>query len=305
MPIILASLIFAAEAGGGVVEPPAEAITFVLRDNQQIIGIPLDEKIPIRTAFGDLVVPFAEVREIRIGVRLPSEAEATVRAWVEALRAKEDLDAVRAQVPAILAIGRGAARILRGAGGGLEGDAEAIWQQVIDRLAPEPETYVDEDDEIIATRFAMRGDIQLPRFRVQGILGVVEIPRDDLVRVRIEEMVFRKTFKIGAQFLEQTNSAFDSKVQIRRGQRIEMEASGTITLDGNTCGPAGLSNSRWNNDNMGALMWRIGPSQPWKALGTEFKGKAELSGTIQFTIHAFEHQGVTGTFKVVFTTRKD
>ncbi|MBN1420961.1 MAG: hypothetical protein JXP34_19475 [Planctomycetes bacterium] len=300
MPIVLAFLALSAEAG-----ETAEAIAFLLRDNQQIIGVPLDEKIPIRTAFGDLVVPFADVREIRMGARLPSEAQETIHAWLESLRAGENLDEAREQAAAILAIGRGAARILRGAGAGLEGDAEAILQQVLDQLAPEPETYVGEDDEIVATRFTMRGEIQLARFRVSGILGQVEIPRDDLVRVKIEETVFRKTIKIGPQFLEQTNSFLDSKIQVRRGQRIEMEASGTITLDGNTCGPTGLSNSRWNSDNMGALMWRIGPSQPWKAIGTGFNGKTDMSGTIQFTIHAFEHQGVTGTFKVVFTTRKD
>ncbi|HKX30346.1 MAG TPA: hypothetical protein VJ302_21830 [Blastocatellia bacterium] len=97
-----------------------------------------------------------------------------------------------------------------------------------------------------------------------------------------------------------------SQVQVSRGQRVRVDAGGTIYLDGRTpTGPDGLSGRRdpeapLPNENDGALIAAIGqdPNSPSILIGRSNEFTADRDGVLYFTVNHWETQGARGAFNV-------
>ncbi|MEM7235419.1 MAG: hypothetical protein AAF517_24820, partial [Planctomycetota bacterium] len=164
-----------------------------------------------------------------------------------------------------------------------------------------PDSYLKSQDEIVAKRFTIRGDIVNTGIKLSCFTGTLTIPRDDIVRVAYKELEMKEVFKVTPQHRDQ-GGFLVAKSKLRKNQKFTLEPEGTMTYNGQSFGPAGISNHTWNGRSVGALQWRIG-SGPWKILASKFEGKAESSGPLQFGVHLFNSNS-TGEFKITFRSRK-
>ncbi len=99
---------------------------------------------------------------------------------------------------------------------------------------------------------------------------------------------------------------FKSQIQVARGDRVRVEASGTILLEGRTStGPDGLQGRRdpdspLPQQNDGALVAAIGRDQnnPSILIGRSREFTADRDGTLYFTINHWETRDARGAFRV-------
>ena len=99
---------------------------------------------------------------------------------------------------------------------------------------------------------------------------------------------------------------FRSEIQVERGQRVRVEASGTIYLDGRiSTGPDGLKGKRDHEapmpqENDGALIAAIGQdvNSPSIFIGRSREFRADTDGTLYFTVNHGEPRGASGAFHV-------
>lgn len=97
-----------------------------------------------------------------------------------------------------------------------------------------------------------------------------------------------------------------SPIQVSRGQRVRVEASGTIYLQGRTqTGPDGLSGRRdpdapLPDENDGALVAAISqdPSSPPILIGRSHEFTADRDGVLYFTVNHWETRDARGAFRV-------
>jgi hypothetical protein len=96
-----------------------------------------------------------------------------------------------------------------------------------------------------------------------------------------------------------------SQIQLTRGQRVRVEASGTVTLEGRTqTGPDGLQGRRdpdspMPSQNDGALVAAIGqdPNSPAIFIGRSREFTADRDGLLYFTVNHWETRDARGAFR--------
>lgn len=104
-----------------------------------------------------------------------------------------------------------------------------------------------------------------------------------------------------------------SSVQVTRGQRIRVEATGTVTLEGRTqTSPDGLSGRRdqdapMPNENDGALIVAIGQDQnsPPILVGRSREFTADNEGPLYFTVNHWETSNARGAFRVTVSVDRN
>lgn len=95
-------------------------------------------------------------------------------------------------------------------------------------------------------------------------------------------------------------------IMLRRGSRVRVVASGTVTLDGQTqTGPDGLNGRRdpdapMPNENDGALIAIIGQEEnaPEILVGRQREFTAEQDGELYFTVNHWQTRNARGAFRV-------
>ena len=97
-----------------------------------------------------------------------------------------------------------------------------------------------------------------------------------------------------------------SQVQVRKGQRVRVESTGTVTLEGRyVVSPDGQPNSRnaslpMPNQNDGALIAVIGREEdaPTILVGRQREFVADRSGMLYFTVNHWETRNAGGAFRL-------
>ncbi len=105
---------------------------------------------------------------------------------------------------------------------------------------------------------------------------------------------------------------FRSPIQVVRGQRVRVDATGTVTLEGRTqTGPEGLQGRRdpdspLPTQNDGALIAAIGQDQnsPAILIGRSREFTADRDGTLYFTVNHWETRDARGAFRVNVSTER-
>ena len=97
-----------------------------------------------------------------------------------------------------------------------------------------------------------------------------------------------------------------SQIQVRRGQRVRVESTGSVTLEGKySVNPDGRPNSRnaslpMPNQNDGALIAVIGRDEdaPPILIGRQREFVADRDGMLYFTVNHWETRNAGGAFRV-------
>jgi hypothetical protein len=280
-----------------------EAARVDLVGGQSIVGRIVERELTVRTLYGTLTVPFDEVIKVRFGLELSRESQLRLKELVDVI-GEEGVDSEAGKKASEEIGGLGAAAIphLRALRPGVEGEElRKKLDELIDELHPGEDEYVDADDQVVSERFTMKGSILADALRVESLLGVIEVPCRDLRAITFRETEIKKVWKVGVQHLENGGAPLQTGVKVKKGQRISLVPSGSMSYEGNLFGPAGLMNWTWNGRQMGCLQWRIGDGAPWQILGDAFEDRAPAAGELEFCVH-LTGGTVAGEFAVAFKT---
>ncbi len=107
------------------------------------------------------------------------------------------------------------------------------------------------------------------------------------------------------------NDWINSNVQVVQGQKVRIEATGTVTLDGrDNSSPSGLNrrdpNAPLMDENDGALVASIGNdlTSPVLLIGRSKEFVADRSGILYFTVNHWETNNARGAYQVRVQTER-
>ncbi len=282
----------------------SELPTIRLVGGQALVGKLAESHVSVQTRYGRLKVPMTDVVRMRLRPRLSAEGEARAREILAGLVAAGESDADdEAFIAALTAIGPGAYWLLSDATRSTENDAvkDAI-ESVLTELRAIEDVYLEKDDEIATVRFTIRGQLVQEAFHVERFGSVLTLPRSDVIELAWGELEVRKVFKVTGQHSEGSNRFLDTGLEVKKGRKFTLKPSGSMTWQGQSFGPGGISNHTWNSRRMGCLQWRVGKGS-WTVLSEDFEGKADSAGVLQFCVHLTGAAG-SGEFKVEYRATK-
>lgn len=280
-------------------EGPARAD---LVGGQSIVGTVVEKELTVKTLYGTLSVPVAEIIKIRFGLQLPGQSVLRLRELVEILQKGEvDSEQGTKALDDIRVLGIAVVPSLKRIRARVENDEiEKKLDEILEEFQTDEDLYLEEDDQIVAERFTMKGRILRDTFHIESLLGSLSVPRRDLRAITFRETALQKVWKVGPGHLE-NRSSLVTGVKVKKGQRISVLPAGTMTYSGHSFGPGGISRWTWNGRRMGCLQWRIGGSGTWQLLAAAFEGRAPASGDLQFCVH-LTGSGAGGEFTITFKT---
>lgn len=290
----LAPLILLAAAGaqdpeaapGPEGEPPPHAVE--LRSGTVLVGRLEPSAWRVKTAFGELTVPVAEIRRVRFGRRSQPERLARVEEAVKDLASAspERRDHAKAS---IAQEGVFAAQSLRKAAKEHEDpEVRRIAGEMLKELDLSEDEVVPDDDQVDTARFSLMGQIELEAFKVQvKELGPLVVRRGDVQRVRSFGPDLSKKVAVGGTNVW-PNGWLDTKIKVEKGEKLKITATGTIFFPnwGQAFTPDGNQNMGMMNGMMtGTLGARIGEKGTLFRVGSNYTGVASATGTIWFVLN--------------------
>jgi len=267
-------------------EPPPHAV--VLRSGTTLIGRLEPASWKVTTAFGDLVVPVAEIRRVQFGRRSQPERLARVEEAVKNLASAnpERRDHARAS---LAQEGIFAVQSLRVAAKKHEDpEVRRIASEILKELDPSEEDVVPDDDRIDTARFSVLGQIELEAFKVNvPELGPLVVKRGDVERVHSVSPDDSKKITVAGSNVW-PNGWLDTKIKVEKGEKLKITASGTIFFPnwGQAFTPDGNQNMGMMNGMMvGTLAARVGQKGTIFRIGSNFNGTMPATGTLQFILN--------------------
>lgn len=301
--------------------PPPGAVTLHLRDGALVRGRVSISTVEVETDYGVLVVPVADLIEVRLAQRLPAQLSEEVEAALARL-GSEDFDEREAAQAELGALGRKAAPILRAALGHEDDEVRSRVQDLlasIDNSEPPPvagdsdeelarEPARGREDEVLAKRFSFRGRLRL------GALGL-ETPYGKL-EVELAEVAAASFGAGGATTQVETvpatamapNLWHTTRVTLGRGDTLKIKGSGQMQVPNYnlTTGPDGTR--RYSGSTLGgfpmlSLVGKIGKTGKPFLIGLEYRGKASREGRLHLGVVPFRrNSAATGSYKAEIET---
>ena len=230
----------------------------------------------VRTAFGELTVPVRSVRHVRFGRLANAERLAVVRDLIAELAATSPERRHYART-SLHAEGAFAARDLLQA-------AQAHDDPEVKRISQE---ILPDRDEIQTDRFNLAGTIELSAFKVTvPELGTLAVRRRDIVFIRAFTHVRTRKFSLTANHIW-PNGWLDTKLKVRKGQKLQITAQGTLQFPnwGQAFTPDGnLRMGNMSGHAWGTLVAKVGENGTLFRVGSSYAGKADASGTLYFLV---------------------
>jgi hypothetical protein len=267
-------------------EPPPHAVE--MRGGSMLVGRIEPSTWKVKTDFGELLVPVAEIRRVRFGRRAQPERLARVEQALKDLAGgnPDRRDHARA---AIHAEGAFAALSLRRvAKEDLDPEVRRIAGEILVEMELAEEQILPDDDLVDTTRFSLRGEVDLAAFKVHVTeLGPLVVRRSDVAQMRSFAPDSARRLTVGGTQVW-PNGWLDTKIKVEKGEPLKITATGTIFFPnwGQACTPDGNPNmGAMNNMMLGTLAGRIGDKGTLFRIGSNYASAAPASGTLQLIVN--------------------
>lgn len=279
--------------------PPADPdlLRVHLTDGTIVSGKFSISHLAIQTQYGLLQVPVAHIQRIAPGLSHRPQLRAQVESWVEEL-GDNNLASRDAAQQALLQQGPGVRRLLLARA--KDPDKERAKRiadilEELDQLAAERDELEaadpwSEEDVVAATAFTAAGSIVDERFEFVTRYGTLRFGTADLVAVdrpSVRGENVQRTLSLAVSYL---GRFLDSRIKVNKGDRIIVEAQGTISPHGSRSydstpeGNPRLGQSRQDPSIFGgALVARVGGGKPMK-VGSKATLVAPASGRLELGI---------------------
>ncbi len=281
-------------------KPRAQPL-FVLKDGTRVAGKMDLPSYPLKTPYGLLVIPAADVMEVRFGKLSDPDFRKRVDLMIRDLgaadvaareKATRDLSALGAWVgPELAAAAESQDPEIRSRAAEL---AAALDDQ-------ESEEYTGDLDEVVTRHFSARGELQVKSFAVETQYGKLAIPVKDVRCVFVSSP--EETTKTVAVTGQNTPVSWcDTGIRVGRGDRLAIRAAGSVFLQnwGGAVSPGG--NPQWGQQfpgiATGALVARIGKNGNLFLVGDSHEGVSDREGTLFLALGINGMCPSNGEFKV-------
>jgi hypothetical protein len=301
LTLTLLALTFPATVGA-----QAPAVRLTLADGSRVRGDLLAESLTVVTAYGPLVIPSSEIRSIKFGIHVADEASVTLAVKQLGSMAHKERDAATHR---LTALGRAALPALRVAMKSADVEtklrAEAIYVLILEHDSGAKDATLL--DVVIAKSMVATGKIQGDAMKLKSkLLGELTVSLTDcremtgLQAGRAELVVAASKELSGEQWTE-------TEVQIDKGQRLVIAASGSVDLYPQqqagqyVTTPNGYSQpGRGGRFAAGALVGKIGKDGAAFVIGERFDAVMHDEGKLFVLIIANPWNTASGgTYRVV------
>lgn len=276
------------EAKNHAVPAKSDAMRIQLKNGSVLFGEIAFSSIVIQTAYGALTVPTTDVVKLRVGKRSDPDLLEEIAGLVESLGSDDAAERNRAQEQ-LARLGRVAESELRQAAKSddpeVKNRAATLLKEIENMSDDDAETLPDED-ELVTVRFTICGDIQIETLELNTAYGALSIPKKEL-RVIAFQRPTQQSLAVEISCEAGTSSPLNTKLFVRKGDKIVVRARGTINFRGGgwEIGPEGNSQyGTFMNVPMGALVGRIGTSTNWFQVGEKWQGKAAKDGFLHLAV---------------------
>jgi hypothetical protein len=273
----------------------------------------LDEAIEIKTDYGKLTVPPAQIQSITFGQRVEPEIEAKVQALIQQL-GDSDYQKRELALKSLIQFGHNAyPSLIRQQKNADQEVAKRIEKaiQSIEQQVPSKLLHRKDDDVIYTTKFTIVGKITTPTLRAHSqFFGEVTLKPAQLVAIggqkqhAVADIIILDAAKYGSAH----DKWLATGIHVRKGQSLTITASGIIDLvppqaGKYMCGPYGWQNAGKTNVNQeGTLQGRIGMAGPAFLIGESYQGQADREGELYLHIvPCIWGNASTGTFQIKVT----
>ncbi|MEM1356233.1 MAG: hypothetical protein AAGC44_11175 [Planctomycetota bacterium] len=300
---------------------PPGTMRFYLMDGSVLTGTLAVDTIPIKTEFGDLVVPIESIERFAPGLQSHPELQAKIAALIEQLAHRDAgrRDAAQSQ---LVGFGPGLIEELRGYLGTddaeqklrLEAVLEALYEQQMDPMSEigdnnQPKPSLVRLDEIETQSFTMAGQITQEAFQIQSKFGKLDVALGDIMsaqKLTTSVPEVRRSLEVSGRDFAGINYK-NTGIRINRGDRVVIQADGQITMSpwgrNTVTGPDGMpQNGNYaGNIPMGALCGKIGDGGDEMLIGSRSNFVAQRAGTLYlgFAMQSnWTNQNFPGKFNV-------
>jgi len=275
-----------------------------LRAGSILVGTLEPAEFKVKTAFGDLAVPVAELRRVLFGRGSDPERLARVAAAIVDLGSASPEKRLTAQAH-LAQEGRFAAPDLAGAAANhADPEVRRACKEIFDAMQiAEDEELASTDDLVETARFTLRGSVQQGAFKITlAELGPLDVRRQHVAEIRRHVARREERCTMDGQFTTM-GAWFDSKFAFEKGEEVRLSAAGSITFPnwgGQMFDPEGnMQMGQINGHPMGCLMGRFGDGGQIFRVGRAWSGLADARGTLRFAVMLnMRGQPSTGEFTI-------
>lgn len=228
-----------------------------LRDGSRLRGeIGAIEHLAVKTEFGELKVPIAELRRVSRGDRL-SAAEARELMGIIKELDHEEYENRRVAQKKIESYGHRALELLTDALASAPPERRARLQESLKRVAAKCGRRPPMLDVIRTSQVDIRGRMELGKIPVKTRFGLLDFAFEDLDCIRWLAYGERQEYTLDAW--KSISEWTDTGLEVSEGDELAISASGQMNCGGNVMQPSG--SSAWGNTapfQVGTLIAKIG-----------------------------------------------
>lgn len=279
-----------------VEQAPPGTLRFHLMDGSIITGKLETDTLPIKTEFGDLIVPITKIDSFAPGLDSHPKLDQKIGELIKQLGAPDAGMRDQAQAE-LIGFGKGLIHELSQYADDSDAERKVRIATITEELFGQEDSFGIEAgpsvslvrlDTIVTAQFTVAGSIQQETFNIQSKFGKLEVKLADIKaaeRLTSQAPEIRRSVDVSGTDMAGRNMK-NTGIKVNRGDRIIISAEGQITMSpwgSNTItGPDGMPNNGMYTGNipMGALAGKIGDKGEEFLVGSKSSFVAQRSGTL-------------------------
>lgn len=276
---------------------PPGTLRFHLMDGTIITGKLETQQIPVKTEFGELIVPITSITSFSPGLAAHPEIHKTIKSLIEQLSdpAAAKRDKAQAQ---LIAYGAGLVPELQNYVNDTDAERKVRIATIIETLYQAENDFNDDSgrltlsltrlDTIVTQDFTVAGHIQLKTFNIQSKFGKLVVNLADIKgaeQITSDAPEQRRTIDVMGTDIAGMRYR-DSGIKLQRGDRVIITAEGSITLtpwgNNSVSSPDGIPQNGMYNGKIpfGGLTGRVGDKGDEFLIGQKKTFVADRAGTL-------------------------
>lgn len=275
---------------------PPGTLRFHLMDGSIITGKLATDTLPIKTEFGNLVVPVTKIVSMAPGLESHPKLDDRIQELIQKLGSPDSKTRDQSQAE-LISFGKGLIPELQRFADDPDAERKVRIGAIIEEFYAQDDPFMGDGgpsvslvrlDTIVTAQFTVAGNIQQDTFNIHSKFGKLVVKLEDIKaaeRLTSEQPEVRRSVDVMGSNMADRNYK-NTGIRLNRGDRIMISADGQITMSpwgsNQISTPDGAPNcgNYQGNIPMGALVGRVGEKGAPFLVGSKKSFVAQKSGTL-------------------------